>query len=402
MAAGILIYYPGKATPRVQYVMDWIFKEQFNVPFTICADRQEWVEYAGPKINYSASTLQNEEIKIIPTGLLAEIGSISPKKLAVQRWKKTTVLFYNQPGAWVPFDLFSAIFYLISRYEEYLPHKKDRHGRFLPSESAAVRYHFLQDPAIDQWLHFFRELLQEKSDTQFHRKPFQCLMTFDIDLAWKYLHKGTLRYWGGQWKDLFLGKWNNIKERNAVISGKQQDPFFSFPELDLLHQQYRIKPLYFILLGKPGKFDRNTNPECKAMKSLMRLLSEKYPIGIHPSYGSHQDRAILNQEIKTLCDVIQKPVTRSRQHFIKFSLPETYQHLITAGIEEDYSMGYAALNGFRASTSLPFLWYDLSIEETTQLRIHPFAFMDATSVFYLNHNPEELMKEWKRIYHLIK
>lgn len=402
MAAGILIYYPGKATARMQYVLDWIFREQFRIPFTISVNRQEWMEYEGPKINYSTSAVQEKEIKMVPAGLLGETGNISPKALAIQRWKKTTVLFYNQPGADVPFDLFSAVFYLISRYEEYLPHKKDRHGRFLPSESAACRYHFLQDPAVDQWLYFFRELLQERFDVQLHPKPFQCVMTFDIDLAWKYLHKGIFRYWGGQWKDFFLGKWSNIRDRNAVVSGKQQDPFFTFPELDLLHQQYQLKPLYFLLLGRPGKFDKNADPGSKGMKSLMRLLSEKYPVGIHPSYGSHQDPAILDREIKILSDAVQKPVTRSRQHFIKFSLPETYQRLIRAGITDDYSMGYAALNGFRAGTSRPFLWYDLSKEATTRLRIHPFAFMDATSVFYLKHKPEEWIKEWKRLYQQVK
>lgn len=386
----------------MRYVLDWIFKEQFQMPFIVCADLQEWVQYGGPKINYSASTLQEGEIKIIPAGLLNESGVIIPKTLAIQRWKKSTVLFYNQPGAVVPFDIFSAVFYLISRYEEYLPHKKDRHGRFLPSESAAGQYSFLQEPVIDQWLYFFRIVFQEKCAVLFSQKKFNCQMTFDIDLAWKYLNKGIFRYWGGQWKDFFLGKWSNIRARNAVVSGKQQDPFFTFPELDLLHQQYQLKPLYFILLGKPGKFDKNADPGSKGMKSLMRLLSEKYPVGIHPSYGSHKSRDVLKEEIKILSDAVQKPVTRSRQHFIKFSLPQTYRDLISVGIKEDYSMGYAGLNGFRAGTSHSFLWYDLSKEEITSLRVHPFAFMDATSVFYLKQDPEEVAREWKRLYQQVK
>jgi hypothetical protein len=74
-------------------------------------------------------------------------------------------------------------------------------------------------------------------------------------------------------------------------------------------------------------------------------------------------------------------VNKSRQHYIRFNLPEGYQRLITAGITDDYSMGYGSINGFRASVASSFYWYDLEKEVQTALRIHPFCFMDANALY---------------------
>jgi hypothetical protein len=53
-------------------------------------------------------------------------------------------------------------------------------------------------------------------------------------------------------------------------------------------------------------------------------------------------------------------------------LPETFRHLLDTGIQEDFSMGYGSINGFRASVASPFYWYDLEKEQTTYLLLYPF------------------------------
>ena len=60
-------------------------------------------------------------------------------------------------------------------------------------------------------------------------------------------------------------------------------------------------------------------------------------------------------------------------------------------------MGYGTVNGFRASTSHAYLWYDLEREESTSLRIHPFAYMEANSFYELRHSPEEALAEAKQL-----
>lgn len=402
MPSNLIIFSPEDSiTNRLNYVLEWVFKEQLQVDYRILSDKTEWQRSEGLKINYSEEFLPDAELWIKPQGLLEKQGFIAPQSLNIQRWKRITVLFYNQPGAPVPFDLFAAIFYLISRYEEYLPFKPDKHGRFPESASVASQYHFLPSPVIDQWLFHFRELLIRKG-VPLPPKLFRWQITYDIDMAWKYQYRGLFRLWGGHLRDLGKLEIKNIIERNAVLSGKRADPYFSFPVLEKSHQAHGLKPIFFFLLAETSKYDRNISGKHPAMQELIRDLGKQYELGIHPSYQSHQDFETLKEETQLLSSICQRPVTKSRQHFIKFTLPETYRNLIQLGIQEDYSMGYASSNGFRAGTSHPFLWYDLKNEEKTNLRVHPFAFMDATSRFYRHQKPQEALQEWEKLFLTLK
>jgi hypothetical protein len=98
----------------------------------------------------------------------------------------------------------------------------------------------------------------------------------------------------------------------------------------------------------------------------------------------------------------EQAVSRSRQHYIRFNLPEGYQRLISAGISEDYSMGYGSINGFRASSASPFYWYDLEKDANTILRIHPFCFMDANSFYEQRQKPQQTYEELMHYLHVCK
>jgi hypothetical protein len=58
-------------------------------------------------------------------------------------------------------------------------------------------------------------------------------------------------------------------------------------------------------------------------------------------------------------------------------------------------MGYGTINGFRAATAQSFLWYDLLKETTTNLRVHPLAWMDANSFYENKLDSKEAAAEWQ-------
>lgn len=401
MQHDILIYCTFNSA-RLRYVLDWICNEQLQVAYQLTSDRNTWLAFDGLKMNYSAERLQEGTLQVKPVALLQEEQVIREQQLHVNRWKHSTILFYNQPGATVPFDIFAAVFFLLSRYEEYLPHKKDRHGRYPAASSAAAQYAFLQQPVVDEWISSFRKVLERQAGIALPQKQFTCCFSYDIDIAWKFLHKGARRTYGGYLRDLLTLQWSSLAARKAVLTGKATDPYDCFEWLDGLHRQYKIQPLYFLLLGKGSAYDKNADPASPAMKALVAMLAAQYTTGIHPSYLSHQSEQILQEEIRCLELGSHKPVIRSRQHYIKFELPGTYRKLVQAGITDDYSMGYASVNGFRAGTSNAFPWYDLETEAVSRLRVHPFAFMDATSKFYDQNSTEETFREFERLYYAVK
>ena len=144
---------------------------------------------------------------------------------------------------------------------------------------------------------------------------------------------------------------------------------------------------------KNGKYDKNILPANTAMQSLIRQHADKYTVGIHPSWQSGDEHSLLGKEIKILEGISGKTVTTSRQHFIRFTLPDTFRRLLAAGIKEDYSMGYGSINGFRASVASPFFWYDLEKEEQTDLLLHPFCYMEANSFYEQKVSSQEALEE---------
>src|SRR6185436_12324127 len=69
--------------------------------------------------------------------------------------------FFKSDGDY-PFDIFSAVFYLLSRYEEYLPHEKDEYGRYAHENSLAYGQGFLNTPLINIWIEDFKKVLKKK------------------------------------------------------------------------------------------------------------------------------------------------------------------------------------------------------------------------------------------------
>ena len=102
---------------------------------------------------------------------------------------------------------------------------------------------------------------------------------------------------------------------------------------------------------------------------------------------------LLKKEKELLEAMSAQEIIKSRQHYVRFNMPEGYQRLVTAGITDDYSMGYGSINGFRASVASSFYWYDLEKEAQTSLRIHPFCFMDANSYYEQKQNAEQAYEE---------
>ena len=181
------------------------------------------------------------------------------------------------------------------------------------------------------------------------------------------------------------------------------DPFNSFEWMDQLNRQFQLKPIYFFLVaGKVGKYDKNIPPSRASMRELIQWHSTRYSIGVHPSWQSGDDSEKLKHEIFTLGEISGKRIVASRQHFIRFTLPDNYRRLIDLGIESDFSMGYGTINGFRASIASPFPWYNLQTEERTTLLLFPFCFMEANSFFEQKFSPAQAFEELKHYHQVIK
>jgi len=387
----ILIFTRQKSS-RFSYITDVIFGHMLGLSFSITTNVAEYRQYDGIRINYSGQQGPGPEIWIPPAELLFQdqIRVFEPE--CRDHEGLAASFFHDQAGSDLPFDLFAFCFYLLSRYEEYTATATafDRHGRYKAEASLAYRHRFLQQPLIDKWAERLVELIQKVyPGFTVRKKHFQFLSTFDIDLAWAYRERPWWRHLTGLARDLIKGPRQALLHRRSVWTGRQKDPFDTYEYLITLHQQYGFEPVFFFLLGDYGRYDRNISPANPRLQHLIKGLGEKYRIGIHPSYRSHEDPGILQKEIDRLRVIYGREVRSSRFHFLKFQLPVAYRRLIRAGIRNDFSMGYADHPGFRAGIAGSFPWYDLEKEKTTKLMIHPFQVMDGSLKNYLNISPEQ-------------
>jgi hypothetical protein len=396
-----MLVYSLQITSRLKYITGFIGKEITGKPFELTDDVEVFKNYNGPKINYSGSRINNEELIINNCPLLFEttIKVQNIECFEINSFKA----FFKTTGDY-PFDIFAASFYLLSRYEEYLPHKKDLYGRYAYENSLAYKECFLNLPLINIWIEDFKKVLKKKYPTlNIQQSTFKFQPTYDIDEAYSYKHKSLSRTVGGSLRSIVNGEWSILSERMKVLNGKLKDPFDSFDEMDGLHEKHLLKPIYFFLVPTANaRYDKNILPTQPAMQQLIKRLAEKYPVAIHPSWQSGDNESLLEKEIETLQTISGKKITASRQHYIRFTLPEGYRRLIKHGITNDYSMGYGSINGFRASVASAFYWYDLEKEETTNLLLHPYCFMEANSFFEQKLSPQQAFKEMLHYYHAVK
>ena len=381
----MLLIYSDITSSRLQYTCDFIFKEQFGLDYKITIDSESFRNHAGAKINYSNSRME-DAYTIKSQSLLFEqdIKEQTINCVDLNNYKA----FFKTSDSDFPFDIFAAIFYLLSRYEEYLPHEKDMYGRFAHENSISFKEGFLNKPVINIWLTDFSSSLKKIFPAlTFKTKTFNFLPTYDIDIAYSFKHKGFIRNLGGFIKSPSL-------ERLAVLAGLKKDPFDSFDFMDKLHTEFNLNPVYFFLVATSGSlYDKNISPYSNAMWQLIKRHAKKYRSGLHPSWRSNNNFSILLKEKKILETAGKMEVNISRQHYIKMSMPQTYQELIKAGIEADYSMGYGSINGFRASVASTFYWYDLTTEKTTSLKLYPFCYMDANSFYEQNLDAGQALEE---------
>jgi hypothetical protein len=378
----------------------WLGNYLFGKPLQVTSNITELAQY-DHIINYSPAALPNASYHIAPCGLLFEDG-IKAQDITIG-YHGDFPYFFAGNGQ-LNFDLLSGVFYLISRYEEYLPHQKDEYGRYAHTNSVAFRNNFLNRPLVDEWMTAFKtELKTVFPYLVFAERSFCFVPTYDVDIAWSYRNKEWVRITGGFFKDLVNGKWRNAAARVGVLSGKKTDPFDVFDELDLLHKKYGLHPHYFILLAQQIKgYDKNISPFSKAFRSLIKDVYGQYSTGIHLSWQSAKGQHIKQQEIDLLTAITGEKPIANRMHYINFNLPQTFQSLLSIGITKEYSMGYGSINGFRASVCTPFYWYDLSKEEETALEIFPYCYMEANAIFEQKDEPDIALKELQHYHDNIK
>ncbi len=395
----LLIYVP-KLTNRLGYTINVVMRDILQTEFAITTDADTLVHHPEAKLCYAPQPIASvDAIFLKSTHLLFET-MIGEQECRYFDFNGTPAIFpvFHKDSA-LPFDPLAAIFYMLSRYEEYLPHRKDQHGRILITETLAYKNGFHLTPVVERWALMIKDLILEHyPETVFLKRNFSFEPTIDIDSAYCYLHKGWFRTCMGILRDgIHRRDPAEVKHRIRVLKKKEEDPYDTFDYIINLNKQYRFPLIFFALLGDYSLHDKPISYLNNEFRQLLQHIGDHSKVGIHGSYDSAMEPKRLEQEIQRLAEILHRPIYRNRYHFLRFTLQRGYSNLEKQGITQDYSMGFADQPGFRngSCSTLPF--FHLSRNQEINLNIHPFVAMDTTFHTHMNLSPDEAIK----LYHTL-
>ena len=330
----------------INYIKTWLLYGNADAAQMIgyTADEREWQKY---------------KLVIVPNGHLGK-DLVLPDLTTpvVEQWSASNAP--EQVVAVVRNDLIYNTFFFISRAEEVINKQRDEHGRFAAAYSVLGEHNRLMVPTLDE----YARLVMKAVGLPLPPSGFSHIyLTHDIDTIANYRHlRGALGgLWRGEWRQV-LRSWRDIED----------DPAYTFPWL--VEQDSRVplaEKIYFVKhsFGKGYDYPQYNHHSPDAHRLRKFLEWNKVTIGWHSSYygvGSIEQRSKRRDELSV-----------HRSHYLNCSI-ENMRKLVSLGITDDYTMGFADQAGFRLQTSRAVLWIDPERMQLTELVLHPLIIMDVT------------------------
>ena len=304
-----------------------------------------------------------------------------------------TPLLELLPGrARINVDLISAVFFLLSGWQEYFSDERDRHGRFPYAASVQQRYGFVALPVVNYYFDVLRAAVEHVMGQPLRPRrwpadaPFAAFISHDIDAlysAWKsptkaaLQQKDFLRFGRLLWQHVAKpDAWNNL-EKVAAATAKfgGTATFFILPE------------------SQPGN-DGVPNADYRISRALRQRLGalarKGCEVSIHGSIGTATDTQQLDREMRLL----QPAFSGLRFHYLRWE-PRLTPALIDAtnSFAYDSTLGFAEHFGFRNSYCHHFYPFNFATGSACEFLEIPLNVMDATlhHPHYLQLRAEEIL-----------
>lgn len=285
-------------------------------------------------------------------------------------------------------DLLASAFFWLAAWQEFVSPERDEHGRFPHAASLQKTLGTTTRPVVDA----YREMLADRlrrAGIPLHRRtwqgrPWALCPTHDIDYLRKWrpgiilrevVHylllnrqkaplAGRVRRFGRVLRDAARRgdpyREAMVRMQEAVVrSGGTATYFFKAAARDPHDVPYHLGGAF---LG--GRF--------------AALRRDGFEVGLHPSYVSHDDEGYMREERDRLAGAWGAPVRSIRQHYLRYEWPATARLHERLGFRLDSTLGFAAHEGFRNGTCLPFQLFDVEENRVLDVWEMPLAIMEST------------------------
>jgi len=302
-------------------------------------------------------------------------------------------------------DIFAASFFMLTRWEENVIAERDLHNRFPDEKSIAQRFAFHKRPVVDEYLFMLEKMLHFLGEETFRNtEGYRLTLTHDIDDIERYasFYKTFRALTGDLIRrrsiSLFL---KTLFDILLVKMKRKKDPYDQFDFLMNLAEANGLNSYFYFIPGIKGEPDvRYDFSNSKVGERITSILNRGHQVGIHGSLRSNESLQYYLEE-RNRFQKTYKPIQHNRQHFLSFSVPDTWQILEEAGMSSDTTLGFANDWGFRAGTSLNYPVFDVIKRVRFKLREYPLIAMD-TAIKRKYANLESMYWELKKAYSIVK
>ena len=369
----MILIYCNKNSPRIEYTFNHIFKLILNKNFSITNSKSEFIDFKGYKFSYANAPI-SEELFFQSNGLLEERG-LENHEIIIFEWDNLKCFFKVGQKSAIPFDIFSAIFFLLSRYEEYMPHSSNNHSQFSHLESVAYKENFLEIPLIDFWIEKLISVLENKIKLKCKIDSKNQIASIIISSLrpYKYTNKYPFESFMIWFKNLFMLNLWEVIEHLLVLLKIKIDPWEIDDYIKDLLLDSKNKVFFFFPFSSESFFRDETPKTNENFKKYIKDVHDNFEIGLLPSNNALKKLKTFELENFNISKLIHIKIDKILLQEGLKKISEDYKNSLSLDYANDFSMGYVDAFGYRASTSSSFFFYDLSNEIKTKLLVTPFV-----------------------------
>lgn len=310
-------------------------------------------------------------------------------------------------------DIFGSAFFMLTRYEEVVKKERDTYGRFPATASLAYQEGFLERPIINEYLELlWRWITKYKKDLKRRERKFSIMPTHDVDVPFLALCLNN-------WKKIRLLAGDIIKRRSLSSFCKNMSLFIasSFGKYDIdprntfeyimdFSEKFNLTSTFYLMTSRNrNEKDGNYSIFKKPIVKLAQTIVERgHCIGIHPGFGSYNNKVWLKNDVDVLGQMISKEgldveYFGGRQHYLSWQAPITWEEYEDVGIKYDTTLSYADHIGFRCGTCFEYPVYNVITRKGYKLKEYPLVVMDCTlwDDRYMNLREDEMLPRCMKI-----
>ena len=417
MTPQLLVHHPEAVSPERDYILEVILRDFLGLGFAMVAAPGSDIRISVPgsagelivpevflstpgELWLTPGSMPRQPLLSVPAPEeLRESNALVPKDILVLFGRHAPTAFHrNGKSASLSVDIFGSAFFMLSRYEELATGHRDKFDRFPGSAALAVREGFVERPVVNEWVevlwaalhlvwpnlrraiaHYEVYLSHDVDEVSLlGRPPRTVLRTIGADLILRHEPITAIRKaWAWTW---------------ASTSGdiSTLDPYNCFDFIMDVSEANNLKSAFFFIPGNSHPYDARYSLQDNWIRSLMRKMAARgHEIGYHASYNTYLDPERTMAEcslLRRVCEEegIAQPVRGGRQHYLRWSNPQTWQNWENCGLEYDSTLTFAENAGFRTGCCFSYPVWNLVARKRLRLRERPLIVMENTLLGYQN------------------